>query len=161
MRTDRRKAIKTFEKSVCDLVEYAASHNVVLLIENNVVEPVNLINGENEMLLLASGEEISEFAARFYGPNFGMLIDVAHMNVSCQSLKLDREAFTEMVAPFTKALHLSDNDGFRDSNEPFDRSSWIVETLGAFEVDYVVIESYRLNKSQALECIDAVEFAYE
>lgn len=159
-RTDKCRAAEIFESSIRDLVSYAAPRGVGILVENNVVSASNLVDGRNEMLLLATAEELVDFARRMDREYFGLLIDFGHVNVTAATLGLDREAFLAEVAPFTRALHLSENDGLADSNLPFDRSSWISAGLAVFDPDYIVVESYRITRSELAACIDAIEVAH-
>lgn len=159
-RTDKGYATEIFEASIRDLVAYAAPRGVGILVENNVVAAPNLVDGKNEMLLLATGAELADFARRMGGEHLGLLIDFGHVNVTATTLGLDRDAFLEEVAPYTRGLHLSDNDGMRDSNRPFNRDSWIGRGLIAFDPDYIVVEAYRLTRSELAVCIDAIEVAY-
>lgn len=160
-RRDKRYAKQIFENSVRDLVAYAESKNVGILIENNVVASPNLVDGRNEMLLLATGDELVDFARRMAHQHLGLLIDFGHVNVTAATLGLDRDAFLDEIAPYTRALHLSDNDGLKDSNRPFGRDSWIGTKLARFDPDYIVVEANRLTQSELAACIDTIEVAYE
>ncbi|MDE1466901.1 sugar phosphate isomerase/epimerase family protein [Aurantiacibacter sp. D1-12] len=159
-RTNKGRAAEIFEESVRELSAYAKERGIRILIENNVVEPGNLVDGKNPMLLLAEAPEIVEFMERMADDNLGILVDLGHANVSSNSLDFDRTEFCKMVAPYTEALHLSDNNGRRDSNKPFDKASWIVDAMRHFDPSYVVIEAYRLDRNEVEGCIEAVREAY-
>jgi len=160
-RTDKGRAAEIFETSIRDLVAYAAPRGVGILVENNVVAVPNLVDGKNEMLLLATAVELVDFARQMCDENFGLLIDFGHVNVTSASLRLDRKAFIDEVAPYTRGLHLSENDGLADSNLPFDQSSWIGLGLAGVHPEYIVVESYRITRSELAACIDVIEVAYE
>ena len=55
--------------------------------------------------------------------NVNLLIDVAHLKVSSNSLKFNQTMF-EICDPWIKAYHLSDNNGLSDTNEPFSEDAW-------------------------------------
>ena len=159
-RTNKVRADEIFRESVRDLVAYASERDVEILIENNVVEPGNLVEGRNEMLLLAEAGEIVSFMDDMKLDGLGILVDLGHANVSSNSLSYDRMDFCRRVAPYTKALHLSDNDGRRDSNRAFDRDTWLVDAMAQFEPEYVVIEAYRISRDEKDACVDAIETAF-
>lgn len=159
-RTNKKRADEIFRQSVGDLAAYAAERGVRILIENNVVEPGNLVDGRNEMLLLAQADEIVEFMEDMGGDNLGILVDLGHAHVSSNSLGYDLTEFCNKVAPYTEALHLSDNDGRRDLNKPFDTKSWLVDQIGRFDPQYVVIEAYRVSQRDIAECTKAIHAAF-
>ncbi|MFD0982583.1 sugar phosphate isomerase/epimerase family protein [Tropicimonas aquimaris] len=159
-RRDKAVAKAIFEASIRELVDFGAKHGVGILVENNVVAEPNLIEGRNDMLLLATGEELAEFAERMGGDHLGLLIDFGHVKVTAATLGLDCTAFFDLVSPHTRALHLSDNNGSHDSNEPFNRDSWITNTLANFAPEYIVVETRCTTRSQLAACIDAIEVAY-
>jgi sugar phosphate isomerase/epimerase len=159
-RTDKAQAGVIFEDSVGELCHFASAMGVEILVENNVVEPQNLVHGRNEMLLLATDTEIVDFFSRMKITNLNLLLDVGHANVSCTSLGLDREAYFERVAPFVTGLHLSSNNGYRDSNQTFNKDTWVSNCLKYFEAKYCVIEAYRISKPQYLACLEGIEIGF-
>jgi sugar phosphate isomerase/epimerase len=56
--------------------------------------------------------------------NVNLLVDVAHLKVSSQSLGLDGTLFLTECKKWIKAYHLSDNNGLEDENKSFDSNSW-------------------------------------
>jgi sugar phosphate isomerase/epimerase len=160
-RVDKWKSAAIFEKSIRSLIDYASPQGVTLLVENNVVTTSNLINGYNDMLLLATSEELIDFAKRMNSNHFGLLIDVGHVNVTSRTLEVDRLRFLEDVVPWTRGIHLSDNDGLTDSNLPFTRSAWFVGSLKSCFPDFVVIEAYGISSKELQGCYEAIGAAYE
>ena len=54
-----------------------------------------------------------------------MLIDVAHLKVSSNSLNFNpKVTFLEKLDEWIAAYHLSENDGTSDDNEKFREDSW-------------------------------------
>ncbi|GGE39567.1 sugar phosphate isomerase/epimerase family protein [Actibacterium pelagium] len=154
--TDRNEALSIFERSIRTLIPIAESEKVRLCIENNVVSPANLVDGANPMLLMATSQELVDFVKTIDSPWVGLLTDVAHVKVTCRSLNLDPGQFLTDVSPYTLMLHLSDNDGMIDSNEPFDESAWFVSQLRKFDCDLAVIEAYGLTPDALATCVSAV-----
>lgn len=155
----RDEATRIFEDSIGELVQYGSRRGVRLLVENNVVAPFNLHDGRNELLLLAEPEELVDFANSFSGPDFGYLIDVAHAFVSAKTLDFDAVSFLEQLKPWTVALHLSANNGQRDTNDPFGPEAWFLPELAQFEDVTIIIEAYGLDLAQLNGCLAAVKGA--
>lgn len=145
-----------FKASVLELVAYAAERQVMLLVENNVVAPFNAPQGRNALLLLAESEEMVRFAEAVDSDNFGYLIDFGHLKVSAQTLNFDREEFLRKVQPWVRALHLSDNDGSEDSNEPFSAEAWFLPWLEAWPEALITLESYRLTPDELRTCLESI-----
>lgn len=142
-------ALSIFKESVLELREYAKGCGITFLIENNVVSPANETRN-NPVCLMTRADEIVDFMNEIGNDSFGLLLDVGHANVSCTTFKENRNIFLEKVAPYTKALHLSDNDGIFDQNLPVSKTSWFFEYLESFlrrapAETPVVLEAYRLD----------------
>ncbi|MCC7280591.1 MAG: sugar phosphate isomerase/epimerase [Chromatiaceae bacterium] len=157
----RDEAETIFEDSIGELVAYGERRGVRLLVENNVVAPFNLQQGHNELLLLAEPSELVDFASRIGSPTFGYLIDVAHAYVSATTLGFDPVPFLKQVKPWTAALHLSANDGTRDTNDPFGPDAWFIPHLEHFKDVIMVVEAYRLRREQLEACLKAIENAVD
>lgn len=137
---NRNTALDIFATSVMELAQYAQERNIDLLVENNVTTAENIdVNGRSP-LLLSRPEEIQHFFDVCCSRNVGLLLDVAHAKVSANAFKLQPEQFFELLGPYIKALHLSDNDGLRDSNQPFGRDAWFAPFLPAYAARPMVIE---------------------
>lgn len=157
----RAEALDIFRDSIEGLVRYGRERGVRLLVENNVCAPFNLQQEKNALLLLVEHDEMIRFAAGLSMTDFGYLVDVAHAFVSARTLGFDPVAFLHAVAPMTGALHLSANDGTVDSNAPFGPDAWFLPHLRLFETMPIVIEAYRLSRSDWRGCVAAVRWAYE
>jgi sugar phosphate isomerase/epimerase len=98
-------------------------------------------------LLLTEGYEICRFFEDLERPNVGLLLDVAHAKVSSTALGFNVNDFVDKVAPHVRCLHLSDNDGRTDSNQPLNEDFWFIPRLREFSHCEIVIEAYRLKPS--------------
>ena len=79
-------------------------------------------------------------------PETGLLLDLAHLKVSSHTLKFDFFSAVKSLAPITKAVHISDNNGQRDSNEAFDEDSDVLKALNFFgNLNFITIEVYDDN----------------
>ena len=79
--------------------------------------------------------------------NVGLLLDVGHAKVAASAHGFDPAEFFELPID---ALHLSDNDGTRDNNQPFDETAWFAPFLKKFAAIPNVIEVYRLPPAEML-----------
>lgn len=97
------------------LSEDARACGVQLYVENNVFSAANQqsFGGENPFLLTHAGE----YHQYQQQQAFPLLLDVAHLKVSCHSLGLDFASQLHTLLAHTDYLHISDNDGLRDSNQ--------------------------------------------
>ena len=128
-RIPMEEAEEIFVGSLKLLSHYAARCGVDIAIENNVLAPFNLINSRNELFLGLCSDELLRIIDKVNADNLYCLLDVAHLKVSAKALGFDPVQFIREVAPFVKAVHLSDNDGFEDSNETVTRESWFWRPL--------------------------------
>ena len=85
--------------------------------------------------------EETDYIRRNVPDNVGILIDVAHLKVSAETLKFDKIDYLSKMKPFIHAYHLSDNDGTSDSNQPFTPNSWFWPYINR-ALNYYTIEVY-------------------
>ena len=147
-RIPREKAYERFVESVSELAAYGHSKGVQLLIENNVVNLALATKQDMDVLLLARADEILKFVSDVGDPDVGLLLDVGHAKVTAHASGKRPETFMELLAPHIRALHLSDNDGKRDSHLRFDDSAWFSPFLKNFSDVPIVIEVYRLSPDE-------------
>ncbi len=119
-----KEAEEIFIESLMILSDYAKTKGVLLAIENNVLSHLNLIEGRNELLLGVRAEEIIRYIKKTGRDNIGVLLDVAHLKVSAESLGFDPHEFIHSLASNIIGVHLSDNDGKTDTNSPVAGESW-------------------------------------
>ena len=124
----RDQAMSLFIQRVKELSAYAASKDVRLLVENNVLSNENFKTHECNMLLLADGEEIVEFMRELRG-DVGLLLDVGHLKVSSNTLQFDLLYTFQILQEFTEGYHLSENLGESDDHLGFDLDAWFVPLL--------------------------------
>ena len=152
----RQKAYQTFVSSVHELCKFASKLGIGLLVENNVVAPFNLVDGRNDLLLMATADEMLEFHADVGHDALGFLIDVGHVNVTARTLGFDRVSFIDRVAPFVRAFHLSENNGEEDENKPISSDAWFLPAIAAQPEATMVIEAYNLDANQRRSCRDII-----
>jgi sugar phosphate isomerase/epimerase len=128
------------------LALYAEKRQISLMVENNVFSEKNLkIFPENPLLMCDPLE--SSRILDLLPKSVGLLLDVAHLKVSSNSLKFD---ITQMFSECSERIvgyHLSDNNGLEDSNQVFDANAWFWPYLKN-SVKYISIEVYRESPYQ-------------
>jgi sugar phosphate isomerase/epimerase len=143
---NRSEALNIFIERVYGLSKFAEDLGVKLLIENNVITQFNFNSFGEDPLLMTDPEEII-YVMKGMPKNVGLLVDVAHLKVSSQTLKFDLIDAHERLKPWIHGYHLSDNDGSVDSNEPVLASSWFWEHL-LRGLDYYTLEVYGVSPQE-------------
>ncbi len=133
---------------------YAQEKGVDLLVENNVVAVYNCPEGVNCRYHFADLEELPLFIEFFKRNNVGVLLDVAHLKVSAQTLGFDPVEFVRQVRPFIRAVHLSDNNGREDENLPVSEKSWFWGHLPWDQIEYASFELKKVSMEIVREQID-------
>jgi sugar phosphate isomerase/epimerase len=142
------KRLNSREEALCRfcdawkiLNEYAQD-DVKLYIENNVFSQSNKQTyNDSNPFLLTDYDGYLEIKERV---DFNILLDLAHLKVSCNSLK---QSFNEQVAkifPLTDYYHISGNDGLHDQNNDLNMDSIMVNILESydFSLSTVTLEVY-------------------
>jgi sugar phosphate isomerase/epimerase len=155
---DRDKAMDRFVTNLNILQKEAGS--VSLYVENNVVSKVNLDNyaGINPLFVTdATGYE--EMHKRV--TNIQLLLDVAHLKVSCVSLGRQFDEQLYHLVNETDYIHLSDNDGNTDSNGKIVNDSALFRSLKQCDLKgktitlevYGGLEDLRSSRETVMELI--------
>jgi len=84
-------------------------------------------------------------------PTVGLLLDTGHARVTATALAERPERFFEILAPYIRALHISDNDGIRDTHQRFNAKAWFAPFLKDYRKLPLVIESCRLTLEEILD----------
>ena len=152
------KAKEIFFESVKMLGEYAAKKGVIVAIENNVASAFNLREGRNDLLLGVTGDDLQELMQVVDMENVRLLLDVAHLRVSANSLGFDSVEAIKQIAQWIIACHLSDNDGQTDSNEVLTAQSWFWEPLAMYltATPVWILEVYEITPAVIHEQLDLI-----
>lgn len=127
-RTDVHVAQQRFIESILELREFANGVGVPLLIENNVLTAGTKDQCGEDVLLMATGEQIISVLEQL-PKDVGLLMDVAHLKVTAMTVGLDSIYELELVSNYITGYHLSDNDGRTDTNAPVTPESWFWSAL--------------------------------
>lgn len=143
---DKESNKKHFINSISKILQFADDLEIDFLIENNVLAPFNY-NGENPLLCCESSD-IDWLFKEIKHDRFGLLLDTAHLKVSCKTLSLDLLNEFNKIRPYIKAFHHSDNDGTKDNNQKLTKNYWFLDFLKDFENYVHVIEVKSLTPSE-------------
>ena len=132
----------------CDAFEVLQNQacGVSLFIENNVFSKTNAetYDGENPFMMT----NFNEYKSLKEKINFNLLLDVAHLKVSANTLGLNWEYEFENMIDVSNYIHVSDNDGFHDLNNQLTKTSSLLSMLK---------QSDTKNKDFTLEIYDGME----
>ena len=154
---DRSECLDLFIERVNSLAEYAVSNNVQLLIENNVISDSNIKKFGEDPLLMTTPQE-AKYIMESTPSNVNMLLDVAPLKVSANSLGFDRYEMFRACDDWIKAYHFSDNDGKSDSNERIDKDCWFWPYIKKNE-NYYTLEVYNSDVRELKEQVYIVNEA--
>ncbi|MBK6626080.1 MAG: GNAT family N-acetyltransferase [Flavobacteriales bacterium] len=100
-----------------------------LLIENNVLAPVNrYADGTNPLLNVEAGEQL-RLLDDVPDARLGLLLDTAHLKVSARTLGSDAAEAAGLLLPQVRCVHHSDNGGEVDDNQGFGADYWFLPLM--------------------------------
>lgn len=152
---DRDECIEVFVSRVSRLAEIAETAGIALMIENNVLSANNAAEFSANPLLMCEPQECEKILA-LIPDSVGLLVDVAHLKVSSNSLNFDPSTMFTICRDRIAAYHLSDNNGLEDSNKPFDDNAWFWPHLKT-DVNYYSVEVYGCTADQLLQQVQLVQ----
>lgn len=130
------EALKSLQNEFCD---------IDIFVENNVFSNTNFNTyAGNNIFMLTNSDEYFELKNEI---DFNLLLDVAHLKVSSNSLNLDFKKELSTLIKESHYLHLSDNNGYEDQNNYFSIDSFIAS----------LTKDELYNKSLTLEIYDSLE----
>lgn len=151
---DRDECIEVFVNRVARLAEIADRAGVGLMIENNVLSAKNAQEFSANPLLMCEPQECQKILG-LLPASVGLLVDVAHLKVSANSLNFDPSKMFDVCHDRIAGHHLSDNNGLEDSNQRFGEDAWFWPHLKT-DVDYYSVEVYGCTPNQLREQVDLV-----
>ncbi|GAB1536512.1 hypothetical protein ADMFC3_21430 [Geovibrio sp. ADMFC3] len=127
-----RKAINNAEKALHRFIEgyneiLNYSKGVKLYLENNVFSGANYATYEGEnIFMLCCSEAYHELSKKI---SFNLLLDVAHLKVSSQTLGLDFNEELNNMLTLSDYVHVSSNDGVSDLNLSLVKDPVLIDML--------------------------------
>lgn len=146
---NRTLGMNLFLDRVGALAHFAEKEGVTLLIENNVLSRNNYLNFSGNPFLMADANECIH-VMKNTPDNVRLLVDVAHLKVSANSLNFDPVGFLNLCGDWIAGYHLSDNDGSSDSNGVVAENSWFWPYLKK-DLTYYSLEIYNVEVDVLME----------
>jgi endonuclease IV len=153
---DKKKHWLLFFDSLNKLLDFAEVNEIDFLIENNVIAPFNLVGNENP-LLCCDSDEINYLFNNIRSKRLFLLLDTAHLKVSCNTLTLDLKTEFNRLKKHIKALHHSDNDGLKDSNDMLTETYWFLPFLSEFKNLVNVVEVKNISVTEIKQHINRLK----
>lgn len=123
------KAVNLFCERVTAITN--RHQDVKFYLENNVLSPGNLKNfGGKNPVLCSNAKAIADLKKSL---EFSLLLDVAHLKVSCTALGLNFIDEMNLLMNESDYIHLSDNDGQHDSNQEITAESELMQLLKKYD----------------------------
>lgn len=140
------ETVDIFKENVKTLECFSKTYGIKLFIENNVVNLGSFKSFNNiPPAMLLSFYDFLQLKSCF---NFNLLLDVAHLKVSANSLGLDLTHELSNLIDFSDYLHLSDNCGLRDENRQITKDSDLFNILRTKNLN---------NKVMTLEVYESID----
>jgi len=131
------ETVAIFKKNVKTLEDFSKPYGIRLFIENNVVNLGSFKSFNNTPpAMLLSFDEFLKLKRQF---SFNLLLDVAHLKVSVNSLGLNFSHELSNLIDCSDYLHLSDNSGLRDENKQITMDSDLFSILRTKNLNKKVI----------------------
>ncbi|MBI3509153.1 MAG: GNAT family N-acetyltransferase [Bacteroidetes bacterium] len=136
---DRAKHWKIFLESIREVLERAKDLPTGFLLENNVLAKMNLYPDGSNPLLNVRAAEMNLMLEEINDPRIGNLVDTAHLKVSSATLHFDLVSEMNSISG-VRCIHHSDNDGWKDDNQPFGKNYWFLPLMKNYRHAIHVLE---------------------
>lgn len=153
---NRKLNMNLFIESLNEILQFQSGKQQMFLIENNVIAEFNMTPYGNPLLCCESRELIEVFD-KLDSANVGLLLDTAHLKVSCNTLGLDIQKEVTALKPYIKCIHHSDNDGKKDTNDKLKNDYWFLEYMNDFKNVPHVLEVKNLTSTEIKEQIRLIK----
>lgn len=121
------------------ILQKQAGSDLTLYLENNVISKQNLETWRGQcLMMMCESEDILFSLQQLSCP---LLLDVAHLYVSAQSLNKSYEQQIQRLWPHAPYIHVSDNDGQFDQNKCFKPDSYLLTSLKRFSFSNKLVTS--------------------
>lgn len=151
--SDKEKSIRRFFEGY-QIVNNLAG-DLTLYIENNVLSSTNYNNYGSNPFMLTTFDEYIELQQI---TPFNLLLDVAHLKVSCTTLGIDFKTQFKKLVEITDYIHISDNDGLHDQNLGFTKDSDLYKILKEIDLKSKTLTLEVYNEMDTIkECAELLE----
>jgi sugar phosphate isomerase/epimerase len=144
-----------FIDQLYDIKDIANKYGVNIAIENNVYDIDNYARFGNNNPFLLTGDIASDII-NLFPSDIGILLDVAHLKVSSETLGFDKIEAIHRWKEKINGLHLSDNNGKKDTNNGFNSASWFWDFI-TDQAKAITIEVYNESPEKLLNYVNSIE----
>ena len=141
---DENEAVEKMKKSL-SILKLEAGNKIKLYVENNVLSYSNFAKYKNNPMLLCDLASYKKLKKKM---EFNLLLDIAHLKVSCNTLKKDFKKESDYLLDQTDYIHLSGNDGMEDSNKSL---------INDYEIQNILKLKNFKNKTLTLEIYENID----
>lgn len=117
------KAYLVFIENVHEIVSFAQEHGVKIACENAGSV------GKNQFLLMSRPEEFEKIFTEIRNENFGLLLDLGHLNLAANANKFDKFMFVDKLKSRIMGIHIHDNNGIEDEHLSLSEDSWALAVI--------------------------------
>ena len=126
---DEREAYERFCNAYKHIEDLCNKSNIRLYLENNVLSKENYeAFQQHNYFMMTDYESIMKMKEYI---SFDLLLDLGHLHVSANTLKLDYPEQCMRLKEQVKWIHVSDNNGIADQHKPLSGNSRILEGFNA------------------------------
>lgn len=155
------KVCNQFMQNYRNMSEFAKGYGVKLYVENNVIGAANFAKHEAQNPFLLTS--FADYLGLQKLGDMNVLLDVAHLSVSCNVLKLDFNYQLNHFLEISDYIHISDNDGYEDQNKALKETGriWtgLMENKKLLRDKKITLEVYD-GPVKLKECIRMLEGIY-
>ena len=151
---DREEALHLFIARANKLAAYAEGKGVKLLVENNVLSSANYDSFGKNPFLMVDTVETEKILTNSHN-NLGLLIDVAHLKVSANTLDFSKSDFLSYFKNSISGYHFSDNSGLADSNDDIEENSWFWPFINRY-LNYYSLEVYNKDPKNLVKQLELI-----
>jgi len=150
---NKDEAEELFYENYLKIKEYSDEKGVKIFVENNVYSSSNFEKYGNENpLMLMTEVDYNKMNEQI---DFNLLLDVAHLKVSCNTLNKDFGKELTNLSRNSDYIHISDNNSLEDSNKYVNKESVLFGQLRGIELRNKVITL------EIYEPIEKIKESYE
>lgn len=151
------EAKDNFVKNLRELCRYAQQYKVDIAIENNVV--AQYAAKEKDLYLGVSTLDLQEIVDMVQCDNLRILLDLAHAKVSDTFLNFGLENMVNDLNDQVIAVHISENNGYFDQNNPLHEQSKLLKLLKLLKEKTIILEAYNLEPREIKSQIQLIREA--
>jgi sugar phosphate isomerase/epimerase len=113
------------------------------------------LSEDTSQYLLQNADQVEQFLHDL--PNIALVIDMAHLNIWKQETIVEKLSLFELARNQLLEIHVSDNDGYRDSHTAVSDLTWWVPYVATFPPGVAIVLESRMNRQSVEQVKQQVE----